>query len=65
LVMAGLLWEKNTAGWWLISQANRVVFSPITLTEIYIEILNPWWVASPFPVFSTRPNFNVTITLFY
>jgi hypothetical protein len=24
LLMADLLWEKSTAGWWLISQANRV-----------------------------------------
>jgi hypothetical protein len=23
LLVAGLLWEKSTAGWWLISQANR------------------------------------------
>jgi hypothetical protein len=23
LLVAGLLWEKSTAVWWLISQANR------------------------------------------
>jgi hypothetical protein len=23
LLVAGLFWEKSTAGWWLISQANR------------------------------------------
>jgi hypothetical protein len=23
LLVAGLMWEKSTAGWWLISQANR------------------------------------------
>jgi hypothetical protein len=23
LLVAGLFWEKNTVGWWLISQANR------------------------------------------
>jgi hypothetical protein len=25
LLVAGLLWEKSTAGWWLISQANRLL----------------------------------------
>jgi hypothetical protein len=24
-LVAGLLWEKSTAGWWLISQANRAI----------------------------------------
>jgi hypothetical protein len=24
-MMAGLFWEKSTAGWWLISQANMLV----------------------------------------
>jgi hypothetical protein len=24
LLVAGLFWEKSTAGWWLISQANRL-----------------------------------------
>jgi hypothetical protein len=23
LLVAGLFWEKSTAGWWLISQTNR------------------------------------------
>jgi hypothetical protein len=25
LLLAGLFWEKSTAGWWLISQANRAM----------------------------------------
>jgi hypothetical protein len=25
LLVAGLFWEKSTAGWWLISQTNRAV----------------------------------------
>jgi hypothetical protein len=24
-LVAGLFWEKSTAGWWLISQANRLL----------------------------------------
>jgi hypothetical protein len=26
LLVAGLLWEKSTVDWWLISQANRARF---------------------------------------
>jgi hypothetical protein len=44
LMVAGLFWEKSTAGWWLISQANRArtgnpkiaVYLPV-----YREKLNP------------------------
>jgi hypothetical protein len=25
--LAGLFWEKSTAGWWLISQMNRLLVS--------------------------------------
>jgi hypothetical protein len=28
--VAGLFWEKSTAGWWLISQANRVTIWNLT-----------------------------------
>jgi hypothetical protein len=27
LLVADSFWEKSTAGWWLISRANRLLFS--------------------------------------
>jgi hypothetical protein len=31
LQVAGLLWEKSTAGWWLISQANRAMVTSVVV----------------------------------
>jgi hypothetical protein len=38
LLVAGLFWEKSTAGWWLISQANRITWGlPRTWLETYCK----------------------------
>jgi hypothetical protein len=38
LLVAGLLREKSTVGWWLISQANGALVSPLIAVVIKLTI---------------------------
>jgi hypothetical protein len=41
LLVAGLFWEKSTAGWWLISQTNmaqRVEHEQIDMIQGFQEV---------------------------
>jgi hypothetical protein len=39
--VAGLLWEKITAGWWLISQANRLHISRQDRDRVTVGKMEP------------------------
>jgi hypothetical protein len=44
LLVAGSFWEKSTAGWWLISRANRV-WVAVTLPVALWIALKKWQVS--------------------
>jgi hypothetical protein len=52
LLVAGLLREKSTAGWWLISQANRV----FTFNHFYMRRYLHYLIQMVLFVFTEKEN---------
>jgi hypothetical protein len=55
LLEAGLLWEKSTAGWWLISQANRA-------TCVIEQVAR--WLLSALEVLESIPKLHSVLNIF-
>jgi hypothetical protein len=58
LLVAGSFWEKSTAGWWLISRANRLIGSTDTSRpgqQVYQYVSTTWSATTPITGI-TAPN---------
>jgi hypothetical protein len=60
LLVAGLFWEKSTAGWWLISRANSLIISTFTTNFQHVRRHQSSNIMCRVNVWSTHHNMHVT-----